>query len=263
MSLYSQLYPNLNFSRKQTKGVPTLNISKVAERRERSSSNKRDEKPQEAPKILKTEEPIEKREPDPPKTVKIESPKRAKSPTPEKPVEKPQTPVKEDKESKPPKVRSKRPNREKKAPKPEPVRETVLPKAGEQGLQRRYTAEQRKQMYLDRLSRMSVRKAEAEVAKVNEMLDQFEGDTDKLKEAERQLKGKIKLINRAKFFATNNIHDDITTKNDSLPQNEPSQTKDGSRADQDPTGRRRRRRRREDYVSSTDSSSYASTSDED
>jgi hypothetical protein len=100
-----------------------------------------------------------------------------------------------------------RPNRLKPEPKPEPKRATQIPKKGEKGLQSQYTLEQKKQMYLDRLSRKSVKRAEQEVGKINEVLESVEHDPKRLSEEERKIKSRLKLINYAKFFATDNINE--------------------------------------------------------
>ena len=94
----------------------------------------------------------------------------------------------------------KRPNRSKPEPKPVPDRDTVLPSKGEKGLQRKYTQEQRKQMYLDRLSRKSIKTAEREVTAVNEVLEKVGNSVEGLKEEEQRLKKGLKLVNYAKFF---------------------------------------------------------------
>ena len=93
-----------------------------------------------------------------------------------------------------------RPNRAKVLPKPEPERDSVIPVKGEQGLQSKYSLEQRKQIYLTRLSRKSIINAEKEIAKVNEVLEGVDHDVDKLKRVEKEIKGKLKLINYAKYF---------------------------------------------------------------
>lgn len=91
-------------------------------------------------------------------------------------------------------------NRAKPEPKPEPERESQIPKKGERGLQSKYSFDQRKQIYLERLSRKSVKLAEKEVSAVNEVLERNEHNPERLKDDERQLKRKLKLINYAKFF---------------------------------------------------------------
>ena len=92
---------------------------------------------------------------------------------------------------------------------PETVRLSQIPVKGERGLQKKYTEEQRKNIYLERLSRKSIKNAEKEIVKVNEVLDSVEHNPDKLREAERDVKNKLKLINYAKYF-TNSAPTNIT-----------------------------------------------------
>lgn len=85
--------------------------------------------------------------------------------------------------------------------KPKPKRNSVIPKKGERGLQNKYTLEQKREMYLNQLSRKSVKRAEAEVAKVNQMLDECKNDLENLEHEEKKVKGRLRLINVAKYFA--------------------------------------------------------------
>lgn len=117
---------------------------------------------------------------------KIESPKKAEEPIKVEPAQE--------------RVKVKRPNRAKPEPKPEPVRETQVPVKGERGLQLKYTTEQRKQIYLDRLSRKSIKNAEKEIARVNEVLESVEHNPERLKAAEKEVKQRLRLINYAKYF---------------------------------------------------------------
>lgn len=81
-----------------------------------------------------------------------------------------------------------------------PLRKTQIPSKGEKGTQPKYTLEQRKQMYLNKLSRKSVKKAEIEVSQVNEVLERNEHSIEEIVKEERELKRKLKLVNTAKFF---------------------------------------------------------------
>jgi len=67
-------------------------------------------------------------------------------------------------------------------------------------------------MYLDRLSRKSVKNAEKEIAQVNQVLDAAEGNPEKLKEIEKEVKGRLKLINYAKYFTQSNINENQSGK---------------------------------------------------
>lgn len=60
--------------------------------------------------------------------------------------------------------------------------------------------ETRKQHYINRLARTSVKKADEECEKIKELVDNVENDPDKLKEVEKETRKKLKLINTAKFF---------------------------------------------------------------
>lgn len=82
----------------------------------------------------------------------------------------------------------------------QPIRTSQIPNKGEKGLQRKYSTEQRKSMYLDKLSRKSVKRAELEVNKVNEVLEKVEHSQTRLKNEERDIKNRLKLINTAKLF---------------------------------------------------------------
>lgn len=88
-------------------------------------------------------------------------------------------------------------------PEPEtikPIRPSQIPNKGEKGLQKRYSEEQRREMYIQQLSKKSVRRAEAEVAKVQQILESCDHSDVKLKRLESQVKGQLRLISTAKFF---------------------------------------------------------------
>jgi hypothetical protein len=187
-----KLYPHLNFGRVPNPSVkaqetpnPIRSTSVHSNRSVNSERNhsERETTPtrEDSPPVVKNVEPVKKVEKV--KKVKVVEP----TPEPPKPIE----------QSKP---IVKRPNRVKPEPKPEPKRASQVPVKGEQGLQRKYSTEQRKQIYLDRLSRKSVKNAEKEITKVNDVLESVGHDVDKLKEVEREVKGKLKLINYAKYF---------------------------------------------------------------
>ena len=81
-----------------------------------------------------------------------------------------------------------------------PIRLNVVPKKGERGLQRKWTMEQRRQQYLNKLSRKSLKRAEAEVSEVHKVLEESNYDEKKILDEEKRLKGKLKLVDCAKLF---------------------------------------------------------------
>jgi len=89
-------------------------------------------------------------------------------------------------------------------PAPEPKNNTIrtsqIPRKGEKGLQPKYTLDQKKDMYLNKLSRKSVKKAEIEVTKVNDVLEGVSHDSRLLIQEEKNIKQRLKLINTAKLF---------------------------------------------------------------
>ena len=67
----------------------------------------------------------------------------------------------------------------------------------------KYSEEERKQMYLNKLARKSVKKADAEMEEITKILDNCDRDKSKLEEEKKELKRKLKLINTAKYFNDN------------------------------------------------------------
>lgn len=188
-SLYQKLYPNLRFSQV---APPSRSISQdpkpVVATPVVSTGSEIIQAIRPIPEVVQTIEPVT---PVPTENKRSKSVDTVARSTPKKTV----------------KVKIPRPNRLKPEPKPEPVRESQLPTKGEQGLQKRYTEEQRKNIYLERLSRRSVKAAEKEISKVQSILESNEGSRAKLDIEEKRLKGQLKLINTAKFFAaTSNIN---------------------------------------------------------
>lgn len=193
----------------------------------------------EPPQPTQVVKPVETETKKPPEPVtKVEKPQ-----TPEPPVEpvvKPKSPVKKVKKTKSPnpppkqeshkqveivsppkeertKFVSERPKSTKPKPKGQPLRDNPVPKKGEKGLQKKYTLEQKKEMYLEQLSKKSVKRAEQEVSKVNEVLSKVDHSPTRLAKEEREIKNRLKLINTAKFFIirdedTTNIKEDVTSK---------------------------------------------------
>jgi hypothetical protein len=193
-----KLYPHLNFSRVEP---PSRSVSQppkqVVVTPPVVEKPKVIEKVVEKPVPVKTEPVVEK---------VVEQPVKVSKKT--KVVEK--QPVKTEPEPEPIKVdkpKVPRPNRLKPEPKPEKARESQIPQKGEKGLQAQYTMEQKKAMYLDRLSRKSVKRAEQEVFKINEVLTSVEHNPKLLAEEEKKVKTRLKLINYAKFFAQDNINE--------------------------------------------------------
>lgn len=207
----SKLYPHLNFGRIPPPSATILQ-STIPMRSSSTHSNRSvtiETKPIEIVKPPTVEQPVEViKAPEIPilepsvQSSTVEEPtqntvkkiKRVKITEPIKPIETSEPILTE------PKIKSTRPNRTKVAPMPEPERDSVIPVKGEQGLQSKYSLEQRKNIYLARLSRKSICNAEKEIAKVNEVLEGVEHDAEKLKKVEREVKCKLKLINYAKYF---------------------------------------------------------------
>lgn len=204
----SRLYPNLIIrkveppSRRSISQDGSLNRSGSV-----GSTEKREQKPVLVPKPILKPEPV--REPTPSKVeppvkkVVIEEPKPEVIEEP-KPTPKPE-----------PKPKRTRPNRAcgrvrdmlKGGPS---QRDDPVPKDGEKGFQQKYTFEQRREQYLERLSRKSIKNAEKEVNQVLEVLDKVGHDPDKLKAEEREIKKRLSLINTAKYFTVNNINENTT-----------------------------------------------------
>ena len=110
-----------------------------------------------------------------------------------------------------------------------PVAETVYPKKGQRGLQKRYTEEQRRDIYLSQLSKKSVKKAEEEVGKISQFLETVDFDRAKLKEEEKAIKKRLKLVNRAMFFTGDNIKPkDESNRTNETPSANPSELLRGS-----------------------------------
>jgi len=214
----SRLYPHLNFGRIPP---PSANIlqSTIPARSSSVHSNKSVTFETKTPEVVKTqtvEPPVEVvKAPDiskdettakpvvvtEEKPIKVKRIKWVKIEEPAPAVLKCEAPVEPEViKCEAPQPKRTRPNRAKVLPKPEPERDSVIPVKGEQGLQSKYSLEQRKQIYLTRLSRKSIINAEKEIAKVNEVLEGVDHDVDKLKRVEKEIKGKLKLINYAKYF---------------------------------------------------------------
>lgn len=112
---------------------------------------------------------------------------------------------------------------------PPPVRASQIPVKGERGLQKKYTTEQRKTMYLNRLSKKSLKNAEKEVAEVNAVLESVDHDPVRLQEKEREIKKSLRLINYAKYFSgdsniTENECDTKTIVSTEPPTSEPQES---------------------------------------
>jgi hypothetical protein len=201
----STLYPNLNFSRL---APPSRSVSLPPKAPIEVEPVKTPIPVPEAitvkPEVVQTTEP---------ETSRVTEKELAKKPKKDKRVaigaSETVEPTEPEQAKPPPKPKISRPNRVKAEPKPEPVRASVIPKTGERGLQRKYSIQQRKQIYLDKLSRKSVKNAEKEIEQVNKVLEKNNHDVDKLKEEERATKRYLSLINTAKYFTTaTNIKND-------------------------------------------------------
>jgi hypothetical protein len=189
-----KLYPNLQFH----KIVPTEHTLIQPTKRSNSEPPVQTKPPiTEKVTVTKEKTPIKEK-----KKVEIREPTPPKSPIKEEPVKTPEKP----------KEKVKRPNRVKPDPKPEPKRKTTIPQKGERGLQQKYSTEQRKDMYLNKLSRKSIKNAEKEINKINEIMEQVDGDHERLLQEEKNLKSRLKLINTAKLFTTDSIESGPTDK---------------------------------------------------
>lgn len=191
----AQLYPHLNLSRTMT---PTPKVSEPPKEAV--------QRPPVGTRSISIERP--KRSPTPAKEVKRDkSPEPVKEPTIIRSVtivEPPKVEIEEFVPTKPASHVIKRPNRIAKSVPPVPVRDSQVPRQGERGLQRKYSVDQKRQMYLDRLSRKSVANAEKELERVTDVLDKAEHNAEKLIAMERAIKGQLKLINYAKYFSISN-----------------------------------------------------------
>ena len=189
-----KLYPHLNFSHIQTavrsrSEPPPVNPPPVIMSR-----------PEPVLEVKTETKPVIEEKPQTPEPPKEKSPVKQ----PEKPKERPK------KSPKPPAVVIVEPEVEtpppppkptgKPKPKGKPLRTDPIPKKGERGLQKKYTLEQRKEMYLEQLSKKSVKRAEMEIQKVNEVLSKVEHSPNRLNKEEKEIKRQLKLINTAKFF---------------------------------------------------------------
>lgn len=201
-----KLYPHLSFARVEPPSRSTsqppktpINIPRV------------EEKPKVIEKVVEKPAPVEIK-PEPVKEIEKSSKVSKKVKVVEK--EQPKVEIKPEpvKVEEKPKPKVSRPNR-RPEPKPEPKRETQIPKKGEKGLQPQYTIEQKREMFLERLSRKSVKRAEQEVSKINEVLTAVDYDPKRLKEEEHKVKAKLKLINNAKYFTSNNSIKDAISEN--------------------------------------------------
>lgn len=250
-----KLYPHLNFARIEP---PSRSVSQPPKQTPPPppvvQQPKVIEKVVEKPVPVKIEPVVEKVVEQP---VKVSKKVKVVEKQPVKTEPEPE-PVKVDK----PKVP--RPNRLKPEPKPEKARESQIPQKGEKGLQAQYTLEQKKAMYLDRLSRKSVKRAEQEVSKINEVLTSVEHNPKLLAEEERKVKNRLKLINYAKFFATNNIPNEKEGNTEKYMREEskrPQVSTDGRESkliSADGEGRRRRQWRQNDASNDDGSASESS-----
>jgi len=185
MDLYSKLYPQLKFTRKENGELNSL--------KQAMANNIREATPPKSPPKIVEQVPVY--EPPIPVVEVIPEPVIIQEP-PKEP-----TPVKRELTPKQERVIIKRPNR---LPPPEkviPFREDNRPKKGEHGIQRKYSEEQRRQMYLDRLSRKSIIGAQKEVEEVEAVMETIGNTIEDLEKEEKIIKKKMKLISYAKFFA--------------------------------------------------------------
>lgn len=196
VSTLNRLYPNLNLSSIiHSRPISTLNLNRPT------------------PPIIKEEpKPVERtQEEKPPVNEKKEEPKPSVKPP--KPIPKPKEPVDETITLKgKPKDPEKQPD--------QPNKKIIYPKKGQRGIQKRISDEERKTAYLDRISRLSVKKAETKMQAMEEVLKENNCDKEELKKTERDLKKKLKLINEAYLFGINKTADNPEpSDNPELPDN--------------------------------------------
>ena len=115
-----------------------------------------------------------------------------------------------------------------KPPSPPPVipkRSSQIPAKGEKGLQNKYTLEQKREMFLNKLSRKSVNRAEKEIQKINEVLNSVEHNETQLKSEELSAKNRLKVINTAKLFLMDNNINEPSISNGHAPEESSVQTR--------------------------------------
>lgn len=184
MSIYAKLYPNLNFNQKISPA--TLNITRARSvspniRNDTSNSEKNSKVEQiETKKVeFKIDPPQEIVIPEPPK-CNIEA-KTA--------------------ESEPIVVESVK-NVEPELPMDAPKIDEPKPKAKPSGKRvSKISIDEKRQKYIDRLSRKSVKSAEKEMANVERIIEETKGDVQQMDYCKKELKRQMKLIDVAKFFA--------------------------------------------------------------
>jgi len=222
--LYQSLYPHLNLTRLAGRVTEQPRSSLQQALRSNSSGSQTRSvsieppkpEPKPSPKIVKKVTIV-----DEPKVVQPEPVVKAVEPEPPK-VDSPKPPPK--------KVRDKALSVKDMTP----IAETVYPVKGQRGLQKRYTEEQRRDIYLSQLSKKSVKKAEEEVGKISQFLETVDFDRAKLKEEEKAIKKRLKLVNRAMFFTGDNIKPkDESNRTNETPSTNSAELLQGSDHEED------------------------------
>lgn len=207
MSLYSSLYPKLQFGQNKSisnRSMGILNSLGVNRSLSQPRQSSQPRSVEQVQPIIKHTEPSIPLVPSQPVPEPVSLPIEPVAEPVAVPVVEKKVVVKEPAKPKAkPKAKQTRPNRVKgTVPKPDdPIRAKVQPGPGEQGFANKYSVEQRKAMYMERLSRKSVKNAEKEIGEVNEVLDRVGNCANELRIHEQAVKKQMKLINYAKFFA--------------------------------------------------------------
>lgn len=171
----SRLYPNLNISKViQQNQIPTLQLSQ--------------------PQQPKAQQP-----PTPPPTPKpaASAPAPVPKPAAPAPAPKPAAPTPTPPPAPAPKPAAPAPAP---VPKPEPKKGPTMPAKGQRGIQKSLTEEEQKKQYLDKLSKMSVKRADTQLSKIEKVLEENKHDKVIMKSKELALKKQLKLINEAMLF---------------------------------------------------------------
>lgn len=219
-NILSSLYPNLNSG-----GFSSLGPAALRGRTPAPSINTIIERQRSLSRPGEHAAPLSPPAPASPIRERSASTKRVRIEVPPKPDPEPEPePEAVPEETRPPDGRKgKASNKPKPKPKPKRVREKPLPKKGEKGCQPTYSETQRREMFLDALSRKSVGKAQAQVDQINNKLDEFDGQREKIVKREKELKSELKLINLAKYFSGGNDIENVTDKHKPPPHSQSSQ----------------------------------------
>ncbi len=183
----SRLYPNLNISKViQENQIPTLQFRT-------EDTNKVQHPPKPAAQVIQAPKQAAKvAVPAPKPAVPIPKPEAKEAAPPPTP---PPTPV-----ATPPVAEVKA------AAKPQPKKGPTMPAKGQRGIQKSLTEEEQKKQYLDKLSKMSVKRADTQLSKIEKVLEENKHDKSIMKSKELVLKKQLKLINEAMLFGKDDVN---------------------------------------------------------